>query len=487
MKSKKGIVTKTRPTKLYLGKEGDAMYYASSSQAYNYEAMTPESALASYKAAALLRATSITGVPSTLVFNETIFTHTDRRSQMNNCTHSLTQCVNLPYLLASWKYNVYVWSAYSTEYIVRYYRRPHYPIVWADAGKVAAFHGVGVNDQGFSARAYWSMRPKIEGEVQALNSIFELKDFSDIASYMFKPTGLARFIKNNMRTLYQTFATMGQGHNMADSYLGRHLRAKTRRAYRNNIGAAKDWLSQPGVVMGDITKLSASAVLTWNLAVKPTIQDCMAWHAAAQTDVWKYLSDKKQMGEEGERSHFSERETLYSELTAGTLNNYTYATGKHISLTRTATMISKYRLLWQRFEDIYPKWWGLELGADEVWNMLPLSFVLDYIWTIGKSLEYMDREDNILVLGEDYCESVKVEAGLGYYIIQSYRTPQLVIDGRYIQRVSKDKPHLVSGTSGKYYERKIKEPYKGPALPKLKLPSPKQAVNLLALARCLIF
>lgn len=482
MKRTKGVIQKTRPARLYLGKEGDAKYNASSSQAYNYESWSRETVLNAYQSAAANRAATPSGVVPSHVFNETLLTYPGRKSQMKNCTHVSNQCVNLPFLLTFWKHSVVLWTQRSTENLLRYYRRPFYPTVWADASLVATQSALSVNDQGFSARAYWSMRPKLEGEVQALNSIFELKDFADVASYMFKPDGLARFIKNNMRTLYKTYASLGQGHNMKSSYMERRLKTQVRHFDTD----ALSWLSQPGAVMGDVTKLSASAVLSYNLAFKPTIQDCLAWHAAVQSDVWKLLSKKKQMGEEGERSHYSEHTTLVSDLSVGTNNSYVYATGRNVKLTRTATMVSKYKLLWQKFEDMYPTWWGLELGADEIWNMLPLSFVLDYIWTIGKSLEYMDREDKILVLGEDYCESVKVLAGSGYFLVQSYRTPHLVIDGAYIQKRSKDTYHLVSGTQGKYYERKVQDPYKGPALPKLKLPSPKQAVNMLALARCIL-
>lgn len=483
MKRKNGFVTKQRFTRPYFGKKGDSKYYSLSTAKYDYESWSRDTALKAYADAEDKRTTPVSGVPSTISLSETISTHTDRKSQMNDCTHVLTQCVNLPYSLAFWNWNVFVWSKYATENYTPYWRSPHYPTIWVEAGQVATSHGARVNDQGFSARAYWSMRPKIEGEVNALNSIFELKDFADIASYMFKPDGLARFLGNNMGKLYKALATMGEGHHMGKSYFGRHLRSRSRKP----ATTAKDWLSQPGVVMRDMTKLSASAVLTWNLAIKPTIQDCMAWHAAAQTDVWKYLQSKKTMGEEGERSHYSENEVLTSNLVSGTYNRYVFGEGKHVSLTRTATMVSKYRMLWKNFESIYPVWWGLELGADEIWNMLPLSFVLDYIWTIGKSLEYMDREDNILILGEDYCESVKVEAGSGIFIRQSYRTPIVVIDGEYHNRRSREKPLLVSGTYGKYYRRRVMDPYKGPALPKLKLPSPKQAVNMLALARCILF
>lgn len=149
-------------------------------------------------------------------------------------------------------------------------------------------------------------------------------------------------------------------------------------------------------------------------------------------------------------------------------------------------MISYYELLWRNFEEMYPKWWGLEIGADEVWNMLPLSFVLDYILTIGKSLEYMEVDNRIKVQRVEYCESVKVTAELGRFIIQTPRTPHLILNGRYIDPVKGTNYHLVTGTCGSAYKRTVMEPYKGPALPQLRMPSVKQAGNMLSLARCLI-
>ena len=119
--------------------------------------------------------------------------------------------------------------------------------------------------------------------------------------------------------------------------------------------------------------------------------------------------------------------------------------------------------------------------------MLPLSFVLDYIWTIGKSLEYMDRDETVDILSTEYCESCKVIAHSGYFYLQDTRTPALMIDGVYKMPKSKLTPHLVTGTAGSYYQRIVKEPYKGPALPIFKAPSSSQTANLLALARCLLF
>lgn len=240
--------------------------------------------------------------------------------------------------------------------------------------------------------------------------------------------------------------------------------------------------------MRDLTQAAASAQLTWALAIMPTVQDTMAIHAAAQKDVHELAKQFKQYGDEGARSHYSEVTLLENTVVPGNYNYQYWGNGLNVLLRRTATMISYYDVLWQRIEDRYPKWWGLEIGADEVWNMLPLSFLIDYMLTIGKSLEYMDRDDSVEIHRYEYCESTKVLVTFGKHYVHNARTSALIIDDKYIEkRQYGSRNLLVTGTEGMYYKRRVMEPYKGPALPKLKLPSKSQAVNMLALARCLLF
>lgn len=149
----------------------------------------------------------------------------------------------------------------------------------------------------------------------------------------------------------------------------------------------------------------------------------------------------------------------------------------------TSYGLAKARSLNQICRDYY----GFGAGPEEVWNMLPLTWILDYIWTIGKSLSYMKRADYYDLDKIEYQESTKVIATSGYHLIRSSLVPGLVVDGKAFTSASAGpKCLLVTGTEGTYYQRHQTEPYKGPALPRLKLPSGTQGLNMLALARCFI-
>lgn len=484
MKRRDHYQTKHRLNTLLLGRANDLLYSASSSQGTGFTNWSKEQCLARYNEGMASRGTTPISAYKPSSFVDVISSWSGRDKVMNNCDHTKQRIVNLPYFLVYWKYDSLASNPYRTEYMLPYRRQPIYSTVWADAAS-AALQFSSFNDQGFSARAYWSMRPKLESSVSLINSIFELKDFKDVAQFMFSPKGAARSIVQSMKGLSSLNRAIGGGNS--------HKFRSPSNAIRKAYTALHDYVQSASAsthvdnLISSTTKATAVATLTANLAVLPTIRDVIAIHGEMQKDVYAQLRSFKQMGDEGARSHYSEHEDISSNITVGSYNNYVNATGKRIHLERTATMVSKYQILWKRFEDMYPKWWGLELGADEVWNMLPLSFVLDYGMTIGKSLQYMDVDKRINVLGHEYCESVKVTAELGYYIAQSYRTPHLIINGAYQVPSSKVKYLLVSGTRGVSYKRLVMEPYKGPALPQLRRPSTVQAANMLALARCLLF
>jgi hypothetical protein len=316
------------------------------------------------------------------------------------------------------------------------------------------------------------MRPKFQSDTALLNSIFELKDFSDLASGFtnnLSPTGVRRNLKRAQRNI-------------------RSFKRGPKGFFKPLADKAVTWLTHPSHIIGDLAQFVANAQLTYSLAIMPTIRDVAGIHANAVKSVRALGDEFKRMGDDGARSHYSETVEHVRTITPGSKNNYYHGDGTYVRTKVTATMVSYYQVLWKRFEDLYPYWWGLEMGIDEIWNMLPLSFLLDYILTIGKALEYMDVDKNVNVLSTEYCESVKVQADYGHFILYDTRVPLLGIDG-VLQPPpsSKQKPLLVTGTQGIYYKRQVMEPYKGPALPQLKLPSTNQMANMAALAKCILF
>lgn len=465
-------VSKTRLLHCYLGRENDnkqdqltGMFDASGWTKQQFHTW----ALSSYRDGKAARDQAVTYLD--FLGAESINSTSSWWGSMNNCTHLKHQCVQLPFLFGIQDYR------YSNRNLYGRYRKYGAPTYWKEAGNVALEHGF-QPDLMFSARAYWSMRPKFQSDVSLINSIFELKDFSDVASFMF---GKNKSANSRCRQASKALNHFNRLFNKNPVVTGAKYGVKA-------IGGAIRALSRPYSVVADLTKLAANAQLTYALAIMPTIRDVMSIHAAAQLNVYELAKEFKGWGDEGSRSHYSERDVIHTSVVpTDSYNNYWNGNGKHIERVLTATMVSYYRVLWERLEERYPRWWGLEIGVDEIWNMLPLSFVLDYIWTVGKSLDYMDRDDTVDILSTEYCESCKVVASSGFHIIQDARVNALIIDGVFMPPRSKRQTLLVSGTAGTYYQRVVKDPYKGPALPIFKAPSSSQTANLLALARCLLF
>lgn len=491
-KARRTVQSKSRILRPDLGVSNDALYYASSGSMHGGN-MQPQTVREQYIRSLYMsgkanRKTLSTPDTSSWPYGSEQFNGSavNVRTRWSNCVHLSQRAMQHPYgrIVLAWNS---LPGPYGTEYVEPYWRKsPSGLSYWRDAANVALSHSLS-DEQFFSARAYWSMRPKFKANVSLINSIFELKDFSDIAKYLFSPSGLMRAAVKAAKPL-KRFAkhAISTNKNAWSKY-----RAERLAAVKNRTGEAFTWLSRPGAAVEDVlavsTKAAATGVLTYNLAIMPTLQDAMAIHAAAQLDVYEKARQFSKFGEEGARSHYSEETVLFNSITTGTHNNSLWGSGKYVWQKRSAMMVSYYRTLWQNLEDRYPYWWGLEIGADEIWNMLPLSFVLDYFLTVGKSLEYMDIDKSVDIHHVDYLESVKTLATSGIHYLHNARTSHLMINDNYYKPRSKDTFLLVTGTMGKYYKRQIKVPYKGPALPKIKAPSVTQAVNLAALVRCLTF
>lgn len=461
--------SKSRVVKPDLGETGDDKYFTASS--WGYPDLSTRQAIETthslWYASGKYQRTTSTGFASWPLGSESLNSATGGYGLMNNCTHVRQRAMQLPVTAAHRNY----WGDPGV-YFESYYRYGTSYSYVTTAANTALRLGAQYNNPGFSARAFWSMRPKFQSDSALLNSIFELKDFSELG------TG---FVNN--------LSTTGIRRNLKKA--NRQIRA-FRRGPKGFVKPFADksiaWLTHPSQIIGDLAQIAATAQLTYSLAIMPTIRDVAGIHANAVKSVRSLGEQFKALGDEGARSHYSENFVHQQSITPGSKNNYWRGDGTYVRTRVTATMVSYYRVLWKRFEDVYPYWWGLELGVDEIWNILPLSFLLDYILTIGKSLEYMDVDKNVNVLSTEYCESVKVLADYGQFILYDTRVPLLGIDG-VLQPppTSKVKPLLVTGTRGSYYRRQVMEPYKGPALPQLKLPSTNQAANMLALAKCILF
>lgn len=395
------------------------------------------------------------------------------RGGMNNCVHFKNGVVNLPFGM--------MWTpGWGGVYTNDYFRVSTTRSYAKNLGQVVTdleHKFKPGNDSQFSARAFWSMRPKFQGEVSLINSVFELKDFRDVL----KPLKIAKTLKSVVSSpllsdYAKSFKRLSRDQNIQASLEENGLRT---------VGGLTP--KELGILSRSISGTAATAVLTLNLAIKPTISDVLAIIAQYRTEAMEAQKAFAASGDDGSLSHFSENYTITKSLVRGLKAYDCYGTGSFTTVKRTATMRSFYEYKLRGLNETLVHYWGLAGTVEALWNMLPLSFVLDYVFTIGKALQYMGRDNNVTNLATEYCESVSIIAGDGIAIWQDSRIRSLVLDGVWKRPRSSAMYHLVSGTECKRYARKVLDPYKGPALPHFKAPKTSQTANILALARCILF
>jgi hypothetical protein len=232
--------------------------------------------------------------------------------------------------------------------------------------------------------------------------------------------------------------------------------------------------------MYDPTLPAAQTFLAYKFAYLPLVKDIAGIAASLIYTAEEKQSQFKGMGDMTQKSHYTEVYSEKIDLEVGSYNNYWRAFGHSHKATFNATLQYTYKYVDRTTMNAFAHYWGLTGTIESFWNMLPFSFVVDYFAQIGKAMHYMTVDKNVDLRISQYCESTLIKHSYGHHTSENTAHLRLVLDGRYT-----DSPYeLLSGNIGTRYERKVCSPYKGPALPKLKLPSSSQSMNLLALARC---
>jgi hypothetical protein len=315
-----------------------------------------------------------------------------------------------------------------------------------------------------SRRAWWNMQPRFEGRVQLLNSIFELKDFADIAKVV------VRFPYRNWR----------------DGLIS--LRRIVHRAAKDN-GIIPD-----EVTLGMLptllkrfdwtTRGLAALYLTKRLAIDPTIADALAIHEQMGRLVKEEQEKFQKKGLLQSRSHF--KEVLYKDHseTVGGTNGYWRKLLKQRKVTFNASMEYTYDYKMRNPIKAFTRYWGLDLNSHVVWNGLKLSWLVDYICTISDSIDTMNRDPNVDLLPLQYCESILSEAKAGYYTTGDSRAFWHCVNGIMVPGSQADV--ALSGYEFSSYKRSVVEPNRGSSLPQLKWPSTGQLKVVAALLRCWI-
>lgn len=311
-----------------------------------------------------------------------------------------------------------------------------------------------------SRRAWWSMKPRFEGEISMLNFLFELKDFKNIAKAITKLRNPQEIV-DRLKSLKRSFS----------------------RAPSKLYGATKT----TGEVLNTAQNLAQTTAVTAaelrlinEFAIKPLMSDWTSILGQAGEIVRDVQSDFKLRGLEPQVSHYSEEQILQNTLVPRSANAYFGSDGTFWKQKFTATHQYKYNYLMRDRSDAFMRYWGLNLTPEAIWNALPFSFLLDYFWAVGDALHFMNSDPNVSLLSKQYCESILQYYSSGYSCSGDQRAIMLV-DGQLASKGT-----VITGYTSSLYQRRVCLPNKGMATPKFKLPSGKQGWNMAALATCFI-
>jgi len=318
-----------------------------------------------------------------------------------------------------------------------------------------------------SRRAWWSMQPRFEGRVSLLNSILELKDFTDIAKHA---------IKVPFRHYSESLLSLKKVVSKASRAVGRSIEDVKIRD-----------IPQLLKNLDYTTRGLASMLLTKRLAIDPTIADTLSIMQQMNQCVATAQDDFKKHGEIVNSSHY--REVLNKDTIVdprySTYNYYWRELKSEVSLSYTATMEYFYEYQKRPALRAMRKFWGMDLTAEVIWNYIPFTWVVDYFVAVGDSIHNMSLDPNVTLLLKQYCESLEYKAQSGYVAVRDPRSYWLCINGQMTAGGSANRIPL-SGYDYTHYERRLAEPHRGVATPKLSWPSLGQAQTLAALLRCMI-
>jgi len=355
------------------------------------------------------------------------------RPAINFCEHWIYRCVNYPYTCIG---GVYGQPTKANQFV--FFREPvtqayviqviNHPVFDVDAAQRDAWH---------------EMQPEFAGKVSLLNFIYELKDFKDIVKYLVKPQRILANLTSGLRNLWA----------------GPNKEASLKRL--------------------DFSKPAAELHLINEFAIKPLVNDVISIHLQLKDMIDTLQSQFVNEGAAGNTRYFSLHQV--NEETLSYPLGCSYCSGTRDETIFTAGMKYTYSYQVRTFLDALRSYWGLKFTAEVIWNSLPFSFLLDYIYTVGRSIARMEHDPNVALNVADYWESLLTLRQSGRYIKTSDMHSPLMIDFSF-----REGTPLVAGTESSFYSREVRLPNKGASLPRLKMPSSRQALNVVALLRCIV-
>lgn len=361
-----------------------------------------------------------------------VFKSTERqRPQFNNCWHTWSGGINYPFSMCHYD------EDRNGCHLLRFYRQSlssnlsvpptlqqHHEVGWQPA----------------RSRAWHVMQPRFEGDISMFNFLLELKDLKELYSVIrkLKPQRLKRSLLKLRRKRYI-----------------------------------------------DPSRPLAEAHLMNEFAIKPLISDFVTILSQINIQVLEAQKDFQEAGLGRNTRHYTEVFDVdwVSDWSSYYENKYPYrGIGLLSQLVFTATMEYSYAYSMRSTLDAVTRYWGLTPTWNAIWNAIPFSFLLDYVFKVGDSIKAMEHDKNVDLELTQYCESLlsTVEDGRFYYH-DWLLNDAVILNGRV---VIPKRPLLVSGTKSSFYTRRVTTPNKGMVLPKVTLPNSKQGRNFAALLRC---
>lgn len=294
--------------------------------------------------------------------------------------------------------------------------------------------------------AYDTMVPKFESDFDLSMFIWELKDFRRLVT-------LGLRLVNARRQWKALELLQREGRKLAGG--------------------------SPSKSLGSGVDLTVGAFLSYNLAYAPLIKDIRNLIKSTRDF---HNNAREQFEEAGEQYN-----TSYHSATAVTrdesspLSNHFWISSGRLDWAKyTAFMSYKYFYPMRDALDALIPYFGMDITIDDVWNMIPLSFVIDYVWKLGKALQLMDRSTSAAILDPVFGESVVHYSQSGLFLAQDkvLGGAHTVVNGKIV----KGGYPLLSGYEAKNY---LRLPVKGLArrvIPHFSNPNNKQKLIGMALA-----
>jgi len=318
------------------------------------------------------------------------------------------------------------------------------------------------------ARAWATLMPRFESDFKALNFIYELKDWKHIG----------KAVANSLKPGSPLFTSLVNAGPKCSTV--KVAKRKPIVSYRKSDMTCAEAFDKG-------SNSFAEAWLFNSFAIQPTLKDLIALRAALATEYLDALDKFKESGLAPNTRHYSEDirddsyDMKYTNLLTGGLE-------RRIDKSRfTANLQYQYQYKLDNTAEAFRRYWGLTGTAEELWNMLPFSFLLDYVFSVAKALKASEVDKNLDLTVVQYCESVLSIKGqqAAFTNVNTSANCGFIVDGVYFPS-GKIVPFM--GSHNSVYTRKLVQPTKyGLLLPQWKLPSLNQAYNVGALVKLLLF